>query len=471
MDITKLKHVHLTGIKGVGMTALALCMRDLGIKVTGSDVEEEFVTDVFLRKNHIDWNIGFGEKNLSPRPDLLVTTAAHSGLLNPEVQSAKNLGIKITTFAEFLAELANTKEVVGVCGVGGKTSTASMITVLLNDAGLHPSFAIGVGNIYPIGVSGRFDKKGKNFVCEADEYVVSPGVNNIPKFMLLNPKILVVTNIEYDHPDIYASFEDTKKAFRKLFEKLPSDGLLIACIDNSNVSDAIKGLRKPVITYGFNQKADWQIKVIKFKAQKTFFSLYSKKENRIFDNLELNIRGRFNVQNAAATFIVGNFLGIDKLDLRRGLSSYLGCRRRFEKMGEYKKALFFDDYAHHPEEIKAALIAAREWFPKKRIVSIFQPHTYSRTKALFKEFSEAFADADIVGFMDIYASARESKDASVSSELLAKETRKNNPEAFYLGGHKKTLEWINKNVKKGDVVLTMGAGDIFHIYNNLFKHS
>jgi len=140
-------------------------------------------------------------------------------------------------------------------------------------------------------------------------------------------------------------------------------------------------------------------------------------------------------------------------------------------MGIYKNALFYDDYAHHPKEIKSVLMAAREWFPKKRIVSIFQPHTYSRTKALFKEFSEAFDDADIVGFMDIYSSARESKDSSVSSELLAKETRKNNPEVYYLGSHKRTLEWMNKNVKKGDIVLTLGAGDIFHIYNQLFKDS
>ncbi|KKQ97338.1 MAG: UDP-N-acetylmuramate-L-alanine ligase [Candidatus Woesebacteria bacterium GW2011_GWB1_39_12] len=471
MDITKLKHIHFTGVKGVGMTALALCLRDLGIKVTGSDVDEIFVTDEVLKENSIEWKIGFGEKNLNPRPDLVVTTAAHGGLLNPEVQRAKNLGIQITTFAEFLAELANTKEVIGVCGVGGKTTTASMITVLLNEAGLHPSFAIGVGNIYPIGVSGRFDKKGKNYVCEADDYVVSPGVDNTPKFMLLDPKVLVVTNIEYDHPDIYSSFKETKKTFRELFEKLPDGGLLIACIDNSNVSDTIKGLRKPVITYGFNKEADWQIKDIKFKDEKTFFSLYSKKENRTYDNLELEIPGRFNVQNATAAFIVGNYLGINELGLRKGLSSYLGCRRRFEKMGIYKNALFYDDYAHHPKEIKSVLMAAREWFPKKRIVSIFQPHTYSRTKALFKEFSEAFDDADIVGFMDIYSSARESKDSSVSSELLAKETRKNNPEVYYLGSHKRTLEWMNKNVKKGDIVLTLGAGDIFHIYNQLFKDS
>ncbi|KKQ37171.1 MAG: UDP-N-acetylmuramate-L-alanine ligase, partial [Candidatus Woesebacteria bacterium GW2011_GWA1_37_7] len=333
MDITKLKHVHFTGIKGVGNTALALCLQDIGIKVTGSDVEEIFVTDGVLEKNKIKWNVGFGKKNLSPRPDLLVTTAAHGGLLNPEVTQAKEFDIPVTTFAEFLAELANTKDVIGVCGVGGKTTTTSIIAVLLNEAGLHPSFAIGVGNIYPIGVSGRLDKTGKYFVCEADEYVVSPGVNNTPKFLLLNPKILVVTNIEYDHPDVYTSFEETKKAFRKLFEKLPDDGLLVACIDNPNVTETMKDLGKRVETYGFCTDADWQIKNTKFREDNTLFTLYSKRENRYFDDLELSIPGRFNIQNAVAAFIIGKSLGISDKNLRKGLKAYQGCRRRFEKMG------------------------------------------------------------------------------------------------------------------------------------------
>ena len=467
MDIAKLKHVHFTGIKGVGNTALALCLRDLGIKITGSDVEEIFVTDEILKENKIKWNVGFGEKNLYPKPDLLITTAGHGGLLNPEVQRAKELKIPVTTYAEFLAKLANTKEVIAVCGVGGKTTTASMVAVLLNEAHLNPSFAIGVGKIYPLGYSGRFDKNGKYFVCEADDYVVSPGVDNTPKFMLLKPKILVVTNIEYDHPDIYKSFGEAIKVFRNLFEKLPEEGILVACIDNPNVVHVIKDLQEKVITYGFSPKADWQIGGVEFKEGKTLFTLYSKKQNKTASDLELSIPGRFNVQNATAAFIVGHNLGINEIELKKGIKAYLGCRRRFESMGTFNEALFIDDYAHHPKEIMSILKAVKEWYPNRRIITIFQPHTYSRTKALFSEFSQSFIDSDIVGLMDIYSSAREIKDESVSSEILTNEVKKYKKDAFFLGDHKKTLDWLKKNIKKGDVVLTMGAGDIFHLYKYL----
>lgn len=467
MNLEALKHIHFTGIKGVGMTALAIYLKSMGKKVTGSDVAEVFVTDETLKKNKISWKVGFGEQNLKPKPDLLITTAAHGGYLNPEVKLAGELGIPVTSYAEFMSKLANTKKVISVCGVGGKTTTASMISVLLVKAKLKPTYVIGVGEIFPIGSAGKYEREGKYFICEADDYVISPGVDDTPKFMLLDPFITVVTNIEYDHQDIYKSFEDTKRAFGSFFNKIPKDGLLVASGDSTNVMNVVRSLKKPLQTYGLSKMTDWQIRKVKYQNQETHFDLYEKKNKRVITDLVLSVPGEFNVRNATATFIVGDFLGIGEEVLRQGLVKYKGCRRRFEKMGEFRSAIYFDDYAHHPSEIVATLRAAREWFPKKRIVAIFQPHTFSRTRALFKEFSTAFKEADVVGLMDIYASARESFDSTISSEMLAEEAKKYQKEVYYLGNHERALEWINKEVKKDDVVLTMGAGDVFHLYNKL----
>ena len=467
MDIKKLKHIHFTGIKGVGMASLALCLKDLGKKVSGSDVAEVFVTDEVLKKNKIAWKIGFGESNLKPKPDLLVTTAAHGGFLNPEVKIAEKNNIPVKSYAEFMADLANCKKVISVCGVGGKTTTASMIAVLLNKNKLSPSYVIGVGSIFPIGYAGRYEATGEYFICEADDYAVSPGVDNTPKFMLLNPFITVVTNIEYDHPDVYNSFEDTKLAFKNYFDKISNNGALIACIDNENVVNIINSLKKRIITYGIKNEADYRIKNIKYNNQKTHFDLFEKKTKKTYGDLVINIPGEFNIRNATATFIVGVILGISENNLRKGLVAFQGCRRRFEKMGQYKGALLYDDYAHPPSEIVSVLKATRGWYPQKRIVAIFQPHTFSRTKALFNDFSKAFKNADVVGFMDIYASARESFDATVSSEGLADEVKKYHENVYYLGKHEETLKWNDENVKKGDIVLTMGAGDIFHLYDKL----
>ena len=470
MNIIKdLKHIHFTGIKGVGMTSLALCLQDLGIQISGSDIPEVFVTDEILAKRKINWKAGFGKQNLKPRPDLVITTGAHGGLNNPEVIAAKKMGIPVLTHAEALGRITKGKDTIAVCGVGGKTTTSSMIATLLDYGGLNPSFAIGVGNIFPLGVPARFDKMGNNFICEADEYANSFGVDNRPRFSYLTPKILIVTNIEHDHPDLYPSLEETKKTFHEFFLKVGKDGLLIACLDNLNVSQTIRGLGVPVATYGFNEKADWQIKDVYFKEAKTHFSLIARQENKRYEDLVLNIPGRFNTQNATAAFIAGRFLGLQEDPLRKGLEKYLGCRRRFEKIGEIDGVSIYDDYAHHPKELKALLLAAKEWFGDRRVVALFQPHTYSRTKALFNDFSRSFGDADVIAFMDIYASAREKPDLGVNSKKLAQEVKKYQRHVYYTAGQKETVSWIKREVRVGDVLITLGAGDIFHLHKNLLK--
>lgn len=465
IQIAELKRIHLTGIKGVGMTSLALCLDDLGIKVTGSDTKEIFVTDEILVQRKIDWKVGIKAENLSPLPDLVITTGAHGGLENPEAIYAKEKDIPVITHAEALSLIAEGKETIAACGVGGKTSTASMLAVVLDSGNLHPSFAIGVGNIFPIQTPGRYDNKGKHFICEADEFAVSPGIDNRPRFSFLSPKVLIVTNIEHDHPDIYPTIADTKKTFRKFFEKIPSDGLLIACIDNPNVGDVIKDLNVPVVTYGLKGDADWQIKNVRIGNGRSKFDLVSASGK--VKNIILKVPGEYNILNATAAFAAADFLVSDQEKIKNGLEDYRGCRRRFEKIGEKNGILIYDDYAHHPKEIASVLGAAREWFPEKRIIAIFQPHTYSRTKALFDKFAKAFSDADSVAFMDIYSSAREKDTLGVTSKKLAEETKKYHPDVNYTGGHAGTLRWIKKNAKPGDIIFTLGAGDIFHLHKDL----
>jgi len=462
----KIKRVHFTGIKGVGMTALACCFQDMGIKISGSDVGETFVTDGVLKKRKIRWKIGFSEKNLIPKPDLLITTGAHGGLNNPEVVAAKNLGIPVLTHAQALGETMRKKEGISVCGVGGKTTTSSMIATVLDRGGRKPSYAIGVGEINPLGFPGRY-APGEEFVAEADEYVNSLGIDNRPRFIFQDPKIVVVTNIEYDHPDAYSDFEETKNAFRNFFRKIPSDGLLLACADNRNTMEVALGFSEALETYGFSPRADWSIEKVYFGQGQTIFNLCH--QGVVVENIRIRVPGRFNVLNAAAAFAVGAFLGMNFEVIKKGLEEFGGTKRRFEFVGEVGGIRLYDDYAHHPMEIKQVVAATKRWFGDNRIIIIFQPHTYSRTKALLKEFARAFNGANLVVISEIYASAREKDSLGINGKILTEEVAKHHPKVFYKVGEKEVVEFLKKEAKTGDVILTMGAGDIFLWHKNILK--
>lgn len=468
MNIFDLSNIHFTGIKGVGMTALALCAQDAGIQVTGSDVDEVFVTDETLKKCDIKWASGFSADNLSKKLDLVITTGAHGGLENPEVLAAKQMGIPVMTHAQALGEFMKGKIGISVCGVGGKTTTSAMIAHILDRLGEKPSFAIGTGNIFSLEAPGRYNKNGKWFVAEADEYANVPGKDNTPRFNFQHPRVIVVTNIEYDHPDVYPTIDNTLHAFRSFFESLPEKGLFIANVDNDNVRSVLKSLTRSDLVirkYGFDAEADILIKPGFSLSGRTSFDLSISEKS--LGNYELRVPGKFNMANAAAAIELMCFLGFDLKKVAYALKSFTGTSRRFEKKGQLNGVLYYDDYAHHPIEIKATLKACREWFPSERIIVVFQPHTYSRTKQLLNEFASSFSNASIVGIMDIYASARENDTLGVSSELLTKEIQKNHSETYYIGGHNTALEWLEKTVKEGDIVITMGAGDVFRLNEKL----
>ncbi len=462
----KKKLVYLVGIKGVAITSLAVYLKEKGYEVTGSDVEDTFPTDKILKEKKIKIKKGFSEKNIDNIYQLTVVTGAHGGMTNVEAQKAKEFGIPTYMHGEFLGKLMEGKFGISIAGCHGKTTTSSLIAFLLQRGGFNPSYAIGTAEINGLGPAGHFGS-GKIFVAEADEYVTCPQTDPTPRFMWQNPKILVLTNIEYDHPDVYANIEEVKMAYRNFIQKLGGDTVIVACIDNENVSSVLAGTNKKVITYGFSPAADFRISHFYFNEGISFMQVMHK--NIGLGEYMLQISGKHNLLNSLAGIIVAQQLGMGNENIKRFLKLYTGCKRRFEKISQVKNVLFYDDYAHHPSEITATLLGAREWFKTRRIIVIFQPHTFSRTKALLSDFAKSFLQADIVLMVDIYPSAREKKDNSINSKMIVIEANKNKKNALYLDSKEKALNYLAENISSNDLIITMGAGDIYTWHNDMNK--
>lgn len=463
----KKNHIHFIGIKGVAMTALAIVAKEKGFNVTGSDIAEQFVTDAVLNRNGIIPFVNFSADNLKEKPDLVIVTGAHGGINNPESVSAKEMGIRTIMHGQALGQFMDEKIGISVCGCHGKTTTSALISAILDLSGFKPSFAVGCGDIPVLHNPGR-SGLGKYFVAEADEYVTCPGVDKTPRFMWQNPKIIVMTNIDFDHPDVYDSIEEVKKAYLGFTQKLKKDGLLIACIDDKNISQMINNIEAKVITYGLSPKADYRPIDISFEEEVVYFSLINNGFN--LGRFTLHIPGIHNVLNATAGIIACLEAGVDIEKIRLALSKFTGTKRRFEKVKEKDGIKIYDDYAHHPTEISATLKAARSWFPKNRITVVFQPHTYSRTKALKNEFSKCFSLADEVLICDIYSSSREKLDPEINSKILVEIISKNHKNIKYIGNPNDVIEYLDKKLISGDIVFTMGAGDIYKIADKILKN-
>ncbi len=462
MDTNQLKHIHFIGIKGVGLTNLALLAKQRGIQITGSDVAEVFVTDSVLQESGIGWKTGFSADNLEGRPELVVVTAAHGGMTNPEAVAAKARGLTVVSYAEALGFFMQGKVGISVCGVGGKGSTSALLATVLTHAKLDPSYVIGVSRIQPLGY-GAHAGGGAYFVAEADDYVACPLTDRTPKFMYQSPKIIIVTNIEYDHPDVYPDFSATKKAFLAFFRKLPPEGLLIANIDNPGVREVLREYSGKMATYGFLEAAQYRITDAQYSPGETCFTITG------LGSFKLHIPGKYNVQNAAGALIAAAVSGVKTPLLQEGVALFRGIARRFELIGEANGISLVDDYAHHPQEIISLIAAVRSWLPDRRIVLIFQPHTFSRTRALFKEFAEALSGADLVILPKIYASAREPFDPEISSQKLAEALQSKNHPSYSRPEFPAVLSFLKENVKTGDVILTVGAGSVFQLHPKIME--
>lgn len=440
------KKYFLVGIGGVGMQAVARLLAYLGHDVAGADIRG-FAEQDQLEKEGIKVFIGHDAGHVTSDMTAVIYSAAVPEN-NPEILEAKKLGIPVRRRLELVGEMMQSKTGIAVTGTHGKTTTTTMIAMILEAAGRRPTALIGaeVRRLKSNVLLGD----GQELVVEACEYTRS--------FLDLNPRIAVITNIEEDHLDYYADLEDIKKAFRQFIDRLPADGLVIANGDDKNTRELLENIPQRVIFAGFDEGNDIQIKNPEYVEGRLYFSVNG-------ERLYLQIPGRHNVSNAVLAWAVAHELGVDDATIRHVLEEeFHGASRRFEMIGTAKGITFVDDYGHHPTEIRATLEAARKYFVGRRLVVVFHPHQYSRTMLLLEDFAKSFKDADMVIVAPIFpARFNEEKDFPITSEKLVEEINKVSGNAQYFGDFPEIETYLKGELKADDVVLTLGAGkaDIF----------
>ncbi|MFH2118445.1 MAG: UDP-N-acetylmuramate--L-alanine ligase [Candidatus Paceibacterota bacterium] len=468
MDLLQYNSFYLVGIKGVAMTSLAQLLLDAGKQVRGSDVAEDFPTKFQLDRLSLTVDTEF----TTPLPadvDCVIHTGAHGGQTNPQVVWAKENNLPTITHAQALAFFFNQKQGIAVCGVGGKSTISAMITWILSSLHMNPSFSVGVGNIPGIDRTGAWTD-AKYFVAEADEYVEDPTVINptneiTPRFAYLKPFMIVTPNLRFDHPDVYKDFDHTKEIFSKFFEQINHGGALIVNNDDEQLMQLARKSPAQIITFGEAEFSDFQLTNYQSQAGHTQ-STFNYQDQEY--SLKLQVPGKFNALNALAAIAACAQLNPAALT-NHNLDQFRSTARRFENIGLIDGIQCFDDYAHHPHEIKAAIKALNEWYPAQRKVIAFQSHTFSRTKQLFVEFVDSFADATEVVMTDIFSSAREQADPTVSSTTLCEaiEEKYPNIKAKNLGTNESLANYFKTELKPGDVFLTLGAGDIYEVFESL----
>lgn len=452
------------------MTAMAQCLLDADKKVAGCDVAEDFVTKALLEQRRITVDVGF-EHPLPMDVDLVVYTAAHQGPANPMVRQARERGVTVLSHADALGQLFNQKQGLAVCGVGGKSTTSAMVAWILAQTNHQPSFAIGVGNIPGLDKTGQWRPQTEFFVAEADEYVVDPAAASrgeafVPRFSFLQPWITVCTNLAYDHPDVYSSFDQTLATYQSFFNQIKPGGTLICHSLNKDLWPQMTELRPDlkVIWFGADEESDFALRDFQTTPGKNHATLRYQGQDYA---MELSLPGQYNLLNATAAVAMTTIAGVPPAEAIATLATFRSTVRRAEPKGEKRGVSFFDDYAHHPDEVRHVIHAFREWYPTARLVVAFQSHTFSRTKALFEDFIKAFDEADEVAMIDIFPSARENYDATVSSDLLCQaiNQRAGRDKAINLKTIPLLATYLVDHLKTGDVCLTLGAGDIYLVHD------
>ena len=447
----KIQHIHFVGIGGIGMSGIAEVLLNLGYQVSGSDAKE---TEVTRRLQSLGAKVSYGHRreNLKEADVVVTSSAIRKG--NPEVEAAEERLIPVIPRAEMLAELMRMKIGIAIAGTHGKTTTTSLISTVLAAGGLDPTVVIG-GRLNSIGSNARLGQ-GEYLVAEADE---SDG-----SFLKLMPTIAVVTNIDPEHLDYYKGIDEIKETFLSFLDKIPFFGLAVLCLDHPNIQSLLPRLKKRFTTYGLTTQADYQAKEIVFEGLSTSFDVVHGR--REIGRLSLRMPGLHNVYNALATLATAFELDIPFQVVQETLRDFSGIQRRFQIKGEKKGILVVDDYGHHPVEIMATLKAARTGWAK-RIIAVFQPHRYTRTQALFKDFLTAFYDADVLILTDIYP-AGEDRIEGVESKALFEGLREyGHKDVTYLSDKKEIVEHLLHVISPGDLVITLGAGDIWQVSEEL----
>ena len=440
------RRVHFVGIGGIGMSGIAEVLLTLGYVVSGSDVVESETTRRLARlgaRLHLG---AHDAANLSADTDVLVISSAVT-YANPEVSRARELKIPVIPRAEMLAELMRMKYGVAVAGSHGKTTTTSLTAAVLREAGRDPTMVVG-GKLRALGTNARLGQ-GEFLVAEADE---SDGT-----FLLLSPIIAVVTNIDREHLDYYGEMERLRDAYLQFIHRVPFYGLAVLCIDNVNVRALLPQVRKRFVTYGTAPDADWQARDLRVTGLETVFEVW--RGERRLGPVRLRMPGRHHALNALAALAVAEDLEIPFRIAVHALEEFGGIHRRFEVKGEEQDVLVVDDYGHHPEEIRATLRAAREGFARRLVVA-FQPHRYTRTRDLFNEFLEAFDDADTLVLTDIYPAGEERIEGVSAEAVYQALRRRGHLDVRHVPARERVAEALAEIARPGDLVLTLGAGDI-----------
>ena len=441
--------IHFVGIGGIGMSGIAELLLNLGYRVSGSDLRKSDITDR-LSQLGAEIQEGHAAKNV-PEDGHVVVFSSAVKVDNPEVVEAHRRKIPVIPRAEMLAELMRMKYGIAIAGTHGKTTTTSMVATILAAAGWDPTAVVG-GKLNSLGSNAKLGQ-GEFLVAEADE---SDG-----SFLKLSPTVAVVTNIDPEHLDFYSGIGQIKETFLHFINKVPFYGFAVLCLDHPNVQELIPSVAKTFVTYGFSAHADYRADGVVSEGMSNRFRVIRCGET--LGEVTLKAPGRHNVSNALAAAAVAAELGISFERIRAGLADYDGVARRFQVKGERNGVTVVDDYGHHPVEIRATLAAAREVWPSRRIVVGFQPHRYSRTQSLFRDFLSAFHDADLLFVFDVYP-AGEEPIPGASGERLCEAIREHGHKAaIYAGKAGDALSTVVAGLCAGDIFLTMGAGDVWKL--------
>jgi UDP-N-acetylmuramate--alanine ligase len=448
------EHVHFIGIGGYGMSAIAKVMLEMGYRISGSDLAQQELTEKLIAKGAQVFH-GHEAQNVEGADLVVYSTALAKD--NVEMQAAEELNIPIIHRSQMLARLMNARKGIAVSGAHGKTTTSSMISLVMELSGLDPTYIIG-GEIMNVGSNAKAGK-GDFVVAEADE---SDGT-----FLQYHPTLALVINIDADHLENYnGDFENLKKAYAQFLSQVKEGGKAIVCKDDGFLREMIPHIQSDVITYGIDMDADYVASDISLGDRKVSFAVSH--HGRLLGQIHLSVPGKHNVYNALATLITCLETGLTFEQIKGAIFEFRGAKRRFQVLGEVNDILVIDDYAHHPTEIQATISAAKA--TGKRIVAVFQPQRYTRTYYLFEQFSRAFEEADQVIITDIYSPAGEKRIEGIDSAKLVELIRKNsNSNVLYIPSREEVLDYLIDHVSQGDLVITMGAGDIWKAADGLAK--
>ncbi len=476
----------MIGIKGVGMTMLAQFLAGRGVEVSGSDTGEKYMTDKVLKKCGIAVVENFNSDNIPAAADLIIYSTAYNRDNNPEVARALAGKKKVLTYAQALAEVFNDYYGIAAVGSHGKTTTAAWLGYILEKSGWRPNVMVGarVEQLQGSGLAGE----SNYLVAELDEYQ--------NKLQYFNPRMVLLNNIDYDHPDFFPTADAYRQVFIDFIKKIPAKGFLVANWDDKTVrSVAGVNCKGKLISYGIYEAADYVAYDIKEQGGRQFFKVKfgvgdeeenekplsggshlaaaggAAAEGNLLGDFSIQLPGRYNISNALAVIAAAIELGVELRNIREQLADFEGADRRMQTLGKFRGATIIDDYAHHPTEIKAALAGARARHQDKKIIVVFHPHTFTRTKALLDDFARSFGEADEVIVLDIYGSAREQQGGVHSRDLVEKIKEqgagKREQKIIYIPTLAECEKYLRDNIERGDVVLLMGAGDVFRIGENL----